>query len=236
MKIERINENTLKFYISYVDIEDRGFDREEIWYNRDRSEELFWQMMDEAHSQESFSLEGPLWIQVQALEKGMEIIVTRAQVSKNGLNLQLPAPDEKGTDVANTDRGQSGKEPVPDDKNEVMLNAPESSSKVIRQQKKRRKRSFVIAFEDFEDLISLSHIFEHGARIDSDLYTYNQKYFVMVTFANDVPNRLQDDYLSRIMEFGTGTGPTAVLLQEYGKKIIGKHAFSTIKASFPLRK
>lgn len=40
MEIERINEHTVKFYISYGDIEDRGFDREEIWYNRERSEEL----------------------------------------------------------------------------------------------------------------------------------------------------------------------------------------------------
>ena len=47
MEIERINEHTVKFYISYHDIEERGFDREEIWYNRDRSEELFWEMMDE---------------------------------------------------------------------------------------------------------------------------------------------------------------------------------------------
>ncbi len=42
MEIERINEHTVKFYMSYGDIEDRGFDREEIWYNRERSEELFW--------------------------------------------------------------------------------------------------------------------------------------------------------------------------------------------------
>ena len=34
MEIERINENTVKFYISYLDIEERGFDRDEIWYNK----------------------------------------------------------------------------------------------------------------------------------------------------------------------------------------------------------
>src|SRR5690625_600074 len=84
MEIERINENTVKFYISYVDIEDRGFEREEIWYNRERSEQLFWQMMEEVNYKEDFSVEGPLWIQVQALEKGLEIIVTKAQISKGG--------------------------------------------------------------------------------------------------------------------------------------------------------
>lgn len=52
MEIERINEHTVKFYMSYGDIEDRGFDREEIWYNRERSEELFWEVMDEVHEEE----------------------------------------------------------------------------------------------------------------------------------------------------------------------------------------
>ncbi len=41
MEIERINDSTIKFYITYRDIEDRGFDRDEIWYNRERGEELF---------------------------------------------------------------------------------------------------------------------------------------------------------------------------------------------------
>src|SRR5699024_11584193 len=76
--------NTVKFYISYVDIEDRGFEREDIWYNRERSEQLFWQMMDEVNCKEDFSVEGPLWIQVQALEKGIEILVTKAHLSKGG--------------------------------------------------------------------------------------------------------------------------------------------------------
>src|SRR5699024_9842803 len=94
MEIERINENTVKFYISYLDIEDRGFEREEIWYNRERSEQLFWQMMDEINYKEDFAIEGPLWIQVQALEKGLEIIVTKAQVSKNGNHFEFPKTDE----------------------------------------------------------------------------------------------------------------------------------------------
>lgn len=95
MEIERINEHTVKFYMSYGDIEDRGFDREEIWYNRERSEELFWEVMDEVHEEEEFAVEGPLWIQVQALDKGLEIIVTKAQLSKDGQKLELPIPEDK---------------------------------------------------------------------------------------------------------------------------------------------
>src|SRR6478735_8305819 len=95
MDIERINDHTVKFYISYIDIEERGFDREEIWYSRERSEELFWEMMDEVHQEEEFMIEGPLWIQVQAMEKGLEILVTKAQLTKDGQKLELPITDER---------------------------------------------------------------------------------------------------------------------------------------------
>ena len=99
MEIERINDDTVKFYISYIDIEERGFDREEIWYSRERSEELFWEMMDEVHQEEEFMIEGPLWIQVQALEKGLEVLVTKAQLAKDGQKLDLPLSDDKLKDL-----------------------------------------------------------------------------------------------------------------------------------------
>ncbi|MGJ0375998.1 adaptor protein MecA, partial [Listeria monocytogenes] len=31
MEIERINEDTIKFYISYLDLEERGFNQEDVW-------------------------------------------------------------------------------------------------------------------------------------------------------------------------------------------------------------
>src|SRR5690625_3313234 len=106
MEIERINENTVKFYISYVDIENRVFEREEIWYDRERSEQLFWQMMDEVNYKEDFSIEGPLWIQVQALEKGLEIIVTKAQITKNEAALDAIDNIEETVDISLHDRSE----------------------------------------------------------------------------------------------------------------------------------
>ena len=91
MKIERVNDNTVKFFITYTDIERRCFARDEIWYNRERGEQLFWQMMDEANEKESISFEGPLWIQVQAFEKGLEVTVT---IAKNAVDGEQVDEDE----------------------------------------------------------------------------------------------------------------------------------------------
>ncbi|MCL1631036.1 adaptor protein MecA [Sporolactobacillus sp. CPB3-1] len=228
MKIERINENTLKFYISYLDIEDLGFDREEIWYNRDRSEELFWQMMDEAHSQESFSLEGPLWIQVQALEKGMEIIVTRAQISKDGTNLQLPISEDKHLDI-----------PIDEDQKSDQSNANRKKDTDKEDddpdEEDGQPISFIIEFDDLEHLISLSHAFEAHDAMDTALYVYQDHYYLKVIFTDEWSDDCQDDDLSKMLEFGLDTGITLYVLQEYGKELIQTHALQTIKSHFPLR-
>ena len=54
MDIERVNEYTLKLYISYDDIEERGYSREEIWYNRGKGEQLFWDMIEEIGEEADF--------------------------------------------------------------------------------------------------------------------------------------------------------------------------------------
>ena len=44
-----------------------------LWSNRKRGEGFFWSMMDEINEEEDFVVEGPLWIQVHAFEKGVEV-------------------------------------------------------------------------------------------------------------------------------------------------------------------
>lgn len=215
VKIERINENTLKFYISYVDIEDRGFDREEIWYNRDRSEELFWQIMEEAHHQESFSLEGPLWIQVQALEKGMEILVTRAQASKDGTKAQLPAITSKQLSV-----------PVQNEKSEKKQKEPETGDD--------DRTTFILRFSDIEDVIGLSHAFGDDQPTNASLYVYRNAYYLIVAFPEEQPDDFQEDHLSLMLEFGTDSNTTETVLHEYGKRLIDGHALQTLKRYFPV--
>ncbi|HEI3038429.1 TPA: adaptor protein MecA, partial [Staphylococcus aureus] len=46
MRIERVDDTTVKLFITYSDIEARGFSREDLWTNRKRGEEFFWSMMD----------------------------------------------------------------------------------------------------------------------------------------------------------------------------------------------
>ncbi|MFD1852117.1 adaptor protein MecA [Oceanobacillus bengalensis] len=220
MDIERINENTVKFYISYLDIENLGFEREEIWYDRERSEQLFWQMMDEVNYKEDFNVDGPLWIQVQALEKGLEVIVTKAKITKNGdLKTQdgmadIPY-DEKIENLLEDKFGKHVTHSVDEDMDGAMW--------------------LIVDFDDFEDVIQLSHYFQDDTdSVEVTLYYYKSKYYLYMEFSADLlDDHLQEDLISQVLEFSNDSDMTIHVLEEYGKKIFEYDAFSQVKAYFP---
>ncbi|MBD8003848.1 adaptor protein MecA [Bacillus norwichensis] len=218
MEIERINENTVKFYISYVDIEERGFDREEIWYSREKSEELFWEMMDEIHHEEEFVPEGPLWIQVQALDKGLEVLVTKAQLSKDGQRFELPIPDEKLKDL-----------PI-DERIEEFLDHHLQLNHYVRSDDDLLE--FILMFNDFEDVLSLSKR-EGLEEVETKLFAYENKYYLYVKFHDEDSDEDQiEDVLSILLEYGYESAFTIHRLEEYGKKVIDEDVFNTLNKYF----
>lgn len=226
MEIERINENTIKFYISYLDIEDRGFEREDIWYNRERSEQLFWQMMDEINQEEDFTVEGPLWIQVQALEKGLEIIVTKAQLSKDGENLQLPIGDDNTIEL-----------PV-SEKIEDMLEDQfgTSEEQYIKSDNGDSHYWLIVLFNEFEDVIQLSHYFnDETPGMNDVLYFYKDKYYLYIEFNDlDLTDDEQEDIMSKIFEFSEESDLTVHILKEYGKEIFKENSLEQVRSYFEL--
>ncbi|MCJ8006001.1 adaptor protein MecA [Lederbergia wuyishanensis] len=220
MEIERINEHTVKFYISYVDIEERGFDREEIWYNRERGEELFWEMMDEIHQEDDFVPDGPLWIQIQAMDKGLEVIVTKAQLSKDGQKLELPILSDKGDIHV-------------DDKIEEFL---DQHFQVKHYDDEKvddlTELEFVLWFRDFEDLVALSKV-QDLAEMETKLYSYENKYYLFVKFDEDLYDDDQiDDALSVLLEYCTESNYTIHRIGEYGTSIIDTDVFNTLRQYF----
>lgn len=221
LEIERINDNTVKFYISYGDIEERGFDRDEIWYNREKSEELFWEMMDEVHQEEEFMIEGPLWIQVQALDKGLEVLVTKAQISKDGQKFELPITDERLKDI-----------PVDERIEELLDQHFNTKAEDEDDDSYEDTLEFLIAFKDFEDLISLSNrnILDD---LSTKLYSFEGKYYLFVDFPEEEYDEEDiDNSLSLLLEYGHETAVTIHRVEEYGKLIMSENVFCEIRKHF----
>lgn len=223
MEIERINENTVKFYISYVDIESRGFEREEIWYNRERSEQLFWQMMDEVNSKEDFPIEGPLWIQVHALEKGLEIIVTKAHMPKGEPDDELL---DNMMDITLNEKSKNMYEEkyTEDEFDEVVEESDDNSLWMIAK------------FKDFEDVVQLSHDIhrEDAEQLVTKLYHFEDEYYLYLELSLTLFDR-QEDIISQVLEYGTESYVTHHILDEYGKTVIENDVFNEMKKHFPIK-
>src|SRR5699024_5577061 len=167
MEIERINENTVKFYISYLDIENLGFEKEEIWYNRECREQLFWHMMDEVNFKEDFSVEGPLCIHVNSMDNCIEIVVNKAKVSKDGEHLQFTKEDKSNKVFSISDKLEDFIE------NEII-----HDEEVIEENLAELDYIWSIyEFENLEEIIRLSHSLknENESKISTKLYGYNGK-------------------------------------------------------------
>ena len=215
MEIERINDTTIKFYITYRDIEKRGFNKEEIWYNREKGEELFFDMMNEVSDQDQFEMNGPLWVQVHALDRGLEVIVTRGQVNDGKVNLEIPMEDDLETDSEGN---------LAD-----MLERGYSDTKGSNE-KREKSLTVVLKLDDLEDFIQLSKSFDF--EVDTSLYHYQDDYYFAVTAGEEYSEAQQDNIISQALEFGNETDISIHLLQEYGKVVAENNAIAIFKENF----
>ncbi|KMT58427.1 adaptor protein [Listeria fleischmannii 1991] len=217
MEIERINEDTIKFYISYLDLEERGFNQEDVWYDREKSEELFWEMMDELKYEEEFSPEGPLWIQVQALKHGLEVFVTKASISgKNEGNLSL--------NVTQNDE-------LAEERIEKMLEENFNPAKKDNSNTEDTLE-FILEFNDFEDLITMSHA-TGLTDVTTKLFAYKDNYYLYVEFPEATFDEKNiDNVVSILLEYGLESNLTGYILEEYGNLVFDTPALEKIKKHF----
>jgi adapter protein MecA 1/2 len=178
--------------------------------------------MDEVHQEEEFVVEGPLWIQVQALEKGLEILVTKAQLTKDGQKFELPIPSEKLKDL-----------PVDEHIEDILdqhfnSKATDEDDLLLEED----TLEFLLVFKDFEDLIMLSK--RPGLDdLTTTLYSFEGKYYLYNEFPEELFSEDEiDDILSILLEYGYETQLTIHRIQEYGKEIISGQVFAELRKHF----
>lgn len=217
MEIERINDDTVKFFLSYVDIEERGFTREEVWNNREKSEELFWEMMDEINEQSDFAVEGPLWIQVHSKNDGIEVTVTRANADNDH--------------IGNSAMYNEGLSNVFDeDDDDTFENIEDLLKNSLEKEKKWNENTFI--FNEFEDVIQTASRMQHF-EAQTSLYAYEGKYYLYVAYdIDEMTNQDKTNMFSVLTEFAMPTDETIHILQEYGTIVFESDVFSQVTKYF----
>lgn len=218
MRIERVNESTLKFYLTYTDIEARGFRRDDLWTSRKKGEEFFWSVMEEINQEEDFFIDGPLWIQVHAFDKGIEIVVTK---SKND-DLQLPEDDSD----LNID------EKVNDFINNSMHSDSDLRDLLMRASEEPTEQFFIVHFNDLEDVIQFSYHNYEDVDIEDLLYMYEGRYYYYVEFDDHMSEDAIHSYIAHMLEYADETQISHEQLDEYGKIVMSHNVKRQVKQYF----
>lgn len=235
MRIERIGDMTVKLFITYKDIEARGFRREDLWTNRKRGEEFFWSMMEEINQEEDFVVEGPLWIQVHAFEKGVEVTISK---SKNDELMQMSEEDSaldefdsQLNDLLSQSLKAHSSETQEDDLDErETTQATRRSSQMTSLQ----SNTLIFKFDDLETLIAYAHQNNQKLTQYEDLlYMFNDTYYYMVHFDQEVTEEAIHDFYGQALEYASPTDKTEVFLNDYAKIVMSHNVTEQVKRYFP---
>ncbi|MCE5650261.1 adaptor protein MecA [Staphylococcus pseudintermedius] len=229
MRIERIDDMTVKLFITYTDIEARGFKREDLWTNRKRGEEFFWSVMEEVNEEEDFVVEGPLWIQVHAFEKGVEVTISK---SKNDDLMQM-SEEDSAFDEFDSQLNELLSQSLKDEETDNHKDSEQSYRK--RPSKNRTTtRTAIFKFEDLEDVIAYAHRNDQRLTEFEDLlYMLDDTYYYVVHFDETVAETHIHDYYGQILEFNAPSDKTEFYLNDYGKIVMSHNVVEQVKRYFP---
>src|SRR5699024_5350386 len=214
----------VKVYIFYEDIEVLGLEREAIWYNRERSGQLFWQMLDEVNHEEDFSDERPLCIQLQALENVLELLLTKPHLSTRATPHESIEDRDETIDITINEKAKQ----MLDDKKE-----PSEGSENAGLTEDDSSLWMTAHFNNLEDVIQLSHYINssYESELITVLYYYDGKYYLYIELSPEL-FEYQEDILSQILEYSTESDITYHILDEYGNVIFQKDVFRQVRKYF----
>jgi adapter protein MecA 1/2 len=80
MRLERLNQDKIRIFLTFDDLLERGINKEDIWHDIPKVHDLFNDMMDQAYQELAFEVSGPVAVEVFNLPaQGMVVIVTKGK-------------------------------------------------------------------------------------------------------------------------------------------------------------
>ncbi|MFC7391538.1 genetic competence negative regulator [Scopulibacillus cellulosilyticus] len=79
MRLERLNSDKIKIFLTFDDLKERGISKEDMWHDLPKVHQLFRDMIMEADDELGFQAEGPIEVEVFSLPaQGMVVIVSKS--------------------------------------------------------------------------------------------------------------------------------------------------------------
>lgn len=149
MRLERLNQDKIRIFLTFDDLVERGINKEDIWHDIPKVHDLFNDMMDQAYQELDFEVSGPVAVEVFNLPaQGMVVIVTRGKGSYD------PNVDEDKDDS------------LDDDFYELEVTLDECDD-------------VLFSFKELDDVIHVCHKLLPFLENEGRLYSYHNRYYLL---------------------------------------------------------
>ena len=208
MRIEKINDDQIKFVLTENDLTERAINIEELTVPSDKTQKLFKDIMNKALEEYGFeSAETPLMVEAMpSSQDGIMIIVTRLkdkESAKDRFTALTEAKDLRRFKSKGLKRIECGEDKVDD--GEVMI----------------------YSFDTLDDVISLAIRIDASYNGQSSLFKHNGRYFTVMESKKDLEPILYD--------YGThhvSNTLSKYYLKEHGETVIAANALKILAKSF----
>ncbi|AFV02532.1 Negative regulator of genetic competence MecA [Dehalobacter sp. UNSWDHB] len=199
MRILKVNDNTVRIFISFTELADRNISLADLFQRSARTEQFFWELISKARDEVDFSLDQPFWIQATVASED-EFVITVIK--------QEEQIDAEINHIIQTAFGEKKKNPRP---------SPKFAS----------EEQWVYLFEEFEDVVSAVRLLPGILQLQSALFQYEDEYYLTISnIGNPRKKKLAEAILD---EFGESVMTTDTFLKEHGETIIEEDAVKILK-------
>lgn len=200
MRLERLNYNKLKVFVTYDDLKERGLTKEDLWTDTFKVKQLFREMIEQASKELNFEPTSSLSVEIFSLQaQGMVVFVTK-QDSQDEMEIMDDHEDmyEEFIEM------------------QVMLD---------------ESHDLFFEFQTFEDVIQLAKRINEHYDIETILYSFENRFYVLVGEEKLTMKEI-GDIIALLAEYGNPSTITKHRVQEYGKQLIHNQALSYIADTF----
>lgn len=200
MRILKVNDNTVRIFISFTELADRNISLGDFFQRSPRTEQFFWELISKARDEVDFNLDQPFWIQATVASED-EFVIT---VIKQEEQIEAEINHIIQTSIA--ERKKAG----------AHTSKPGSG------------QDWVYVFADFEDVVSAVSLLPENAQMESSLYEYEDEYYLTLgDVGNPRKRKIAQAILD---EFGESISLTDIYLQEHGTTVLEKDAVRILKS------
>ena len=203
MRIEKINSNKIRIFISREDLHEWDIDFNSVTVNTPAAQDMFWSLMEQAEREVDFIVDGS------------QLIVEAMSSSLDGFVMQVT----KVTDAQST----------AEYRREQIRN---NNYRVRRKTKPSASTDYIYKFGGFDDLVEATKQISPKFLGKSKLYKFGGEFFLHITLSENEPVTAIDntliEYGRRIMYHAISDG----FLSEHGKLLLDNSAVEALANNF----